>query len=284
MNIIGLSCSAITALATVLLAVAAYLIPVGIDLEQRQKHAEAWTIEYYDSVFNSEPGRKLERLGREAEVSIWRHKALVKASGDISDPDDKAEYRRMITRAADASLWREFREEYGEENLRHLAIFLLRSADILYECGKYDKLFENGYLKVDDNGKLIRHDVSFWESALRRVIAGGEAEFPLCDPASVNTLFGTRLADSLFYLRTFLYCDDFITTHYFREEGSNTPLHRLESIVMVATKLDMEFRYPNVTKHVFRTHDLAREYQNQHPGQQPVTVRLDSVCDSVRET
>ena len=156
---------------------------------------------------------------------------------------------RKIIRATDLILRSILLGKYGEKRLRDLSMFWLRSADFLHQCADYDELLINegknkGELKLYADGRLTPRGLyGLWIVGVkyfRHLFTKTGNFFPLCDRNSANRLFGKRFSDSFFYLRTILYCDKFIVENY-GYEGGISPLYRLESIIMVATKTEFEY-------------------------------------------
>ena len=133
-----------------------------------------------------------------------------------------------------------------------------------------------------DDGEDIwsSRGIGYWEWVLSHFPGQEEIMLPLCGRSSAYTLFGPRLEEALIYLRAFLYCDKFIRSAYFREDDPNSPLQRLESIVMVTTALDQRSRKAEEKDRlvIFRTEREAEAYEELNRKRNAINVRLESSC------
>ena len=274
----------VTALATIALACVGFAIPLALDLEQRRQSAEAWTIQYYESVFNSDLGRTLEALGRKAEVFLW------KAAGEIRKNNPSLSLQDVYKKA-DTQWGQELRRPNAIKKLtgwqspghdmRDVAMFLLHTAERLYECAGYGNFFDGGRLIDYGDDIWSRREVGYWKWIASHLPGQETIMLPLCGRDSAYMLFGPRLEEALIYLRTFLYCDEFIRSTYFREDDMNSPLQRLESVVMVTTAFDQQSRKSEEKDRlvIFRTEGDAKAYEKLHDGRNAINVRLKSSCE-----
>lgn len=255
----------VSAVATVVLACAGITIPAILDSQQQETSAKRWTIEYYRSVFDSPQGRLIEEITSKAEFFIWEEFKIQRERNDKL-PDNQKESYDQLARKIDKALIDHLRVRYGESKFRTLVIFLLKTSDTVYECAGFHELFEDtGSLKLDDSGRLALAGTSRGYFEIFRNsfegFLGTRMTGPECHQESMIKLFGRRFSEPFWYLRYYLYCDDFIGENYFRDKHSSTPLYRLESIAMASEKADLDFRYPDKSSVVVRTKKQSDAYK-----------------------
>ena len=262
----------VSAAAAVAVALIAAYIPTILNSQQQEALARNSTIEYYNSVFDSYYGKFLEEIAAEGEIFIWKKTADLKIENNAL-PERDRESERVLTQRADKAWSTHLRSKYGESEIRNLAIFLLKNADLVYECSHFYEIFEDisfldgdfargalkGFGRFTDTpqGYLdILQDFleGFWSSSSMEELQ--------CHRESIIKVFGHRFSEGFWYMRHFLYCDKFIVENYFRERYSDaSPLYRLESISMASEQADLEFRYPDKHYAVMRTLMQSQNYK-----------------------
>ena len=263
----------VSAGAAVVVAYAAVSIPAILDFQQQETLAKSSTIAYYRSVFDSRRGQILDEITNRGEIFVWKH-----GPGPY------------LNRA----LLEYLRKEYGEPELRSLAIFLLKTSDIVYECahlhemfedisssGENGENFERGALKLDRSDHSANTPQNYFD-ILRDFLWGfwgTRPSQPLCHRESIIKVFGRRFYEAFWFLRPFLYCDEFIKKHYFGDKSNDSSaLYRLESIAMVVAQTDLENHFPDRNHAVMRTFAQKKTYEDSNPGSTGYNVRLE-ICD-----
>ena len=276
----------VSAAAAVVLACAAVVIPAVLDFQQRESLAKNATVEYYHSVFDSPQGQRLGNLASDAEVFYWKTEKALRAR-DAALPEDQRKDSIELYREIDKAWLAYLLEELGEHELRKLAVFLLLHAEVVYECAGFRELFKDiesdgrkfrwGSLKLDGSGRITRPGHTYL-GIIRDFLGGFFATRPtgfICHRDSVIQLFGRWFSEPFWYLRGFLYCDDFLEQHFFRDKLSDSSsLYRLESVAMIIEQNDMEFRYPDNWPVMMRTKEEADAYKAFHPGTFAYNFRL----------
>lgn len=259
----------VSAVAAVAAAWAALVIPAILDFQQRESLAKSTTIEYFHRVFDSRDGRALEDIATEGEIFYserWNARRAQYAELP-EDEDKRREFRTAEFRKIDKA-WREnlFEKHGGEHGLRKLAVFLLHQADVVYECARFREYFKDttsgghefrwGAIKRDDSRRLVRPGKTYFGiigDFVRGFVTTKET-VDICHRDSLIHLFGRWFSSPFWYLRTFLYCDEFLRQYFFMEKYSDgSPVYRLESVAMVIEQIDLEFRYPHNWPVVMRT-------------------------------
>ena len=225
---------------------------------------------------------------------FWEKHKILKVRNDML-PDDQKMSRDELVHEADKATVEHLLKVYGKSKLRAVAIFLLKISDSTYECAGFrelfkdivsnNKRFERGFLKPDTSALLAgaqRNYIDILQGFIRGFF-GTRSLGPQCHQESMIKVFGRRISDPFWYLRYFLYCDEFIDEHYFFSKYSDSsPLYRLESIAMVSEQIDLEFRYPGKSSVVTRTKDQSAAHKQAHRDSLHVyNVRLelqDSLC------
>ena len=288
----------VSAAATVVVAVAAFNIPVILDYQQQETLAKNSTIEYFRSLFNSANGRLLDAVATEAEIFIWRKRMSKPRENNGNVPPEKisSPETKISLLEIDDQLINHLEGEYLKNNrlnqhdvdIPALTVFLLKTADLVYECANFREIFEDasikgeylerGAIKFDRPGRLVdtRKDYLdiIWD--FLKGLWGARSVQPQCHRESIIKVFGRQLLDAFWYLRRFLYCDKFIGDSYFHDKFSDSsPLYRLESIVMVVEQTDLEERFPDRNYAVMRTFAQKERYETFHPGFKVHNVRLN---------
>ena len=247
----------VSAVAAVVVACAAVIIPTMLDFQQQETLARSSTIAYYRSVFDSRRGQILDEITTKGEIFVWKHGS-----------------KPYLNRALLAYL----RKEYGEPKLRSLAVFLLKTSDIVYECAHLHEMFERGTLKLDRSDRFsdALQDHFGILQALLWGIGGTRPPQPLCHRESIVKVFGHRFYEAFWFLRPFLYCDEFIKKYYFDDKPTDSSaLYRLESIAMVVEQTDLEDRFPDRNYAVMRTFAQKEDYEKPNSDSAVHNVRLE---------
>lgn len=276
----------VSAVAAVAVAIIAVFIPTILDSQQQEALVRNSTIEYYNSVFDSENGKRLDRVVAEGEIFIWKKVADLKINNDAL-PKQNRKSKGELIQAADKAWIMYLHNKLGESGIRALAIFLLKNADIVYECAHFREMFKDisspdghfsrGALKLDGFGRITDTPQDYLD--ILRFWRTSSMEQVQCHRESIIKVFGHRFSDGFWYMRRFLYCDKFIVENYFREQHSDaSPLYRLEAISMASEQVDLEFRYPDEHYAVMRTLVQSRNYKGNNLDSKPFNFRLRK-CD-----
>ena len=280
----------VSAVAAIVLAVAAVSIPAILDVQQQESLAKNSTVEHYRSLFGSPQGRLLDKITTEAEIFFWKELPVLRKRNEEL-PEDQRKSDGQMYREADKTWLVQLRNQYGEPKLRVLAVFLLKTADLVYECARFRDLFEDiesdgqvfkwGAVKLDRSAPLAHTQRNYLYILYNfvRGFFGPRPTAPRCHRESIVNAFGRRFSESFWYLRRLLYCDKFLANNYFRDPHSDSsPLYRLESIAMVTEQTDLEFRFPNEKYAVMRTLSQSHAYRKDHENTIAYNFRLE-VCD-----
>jgi len=276
--------------AALVTACAAVVIPAILAFEQQETQATHSTIEYYHALFDSPQGRLLDKIAADGEFFFGEEIRVLKRQNEAL-PEDQRKSDIKLYREVDQAWIAELRKLYGNSKLQALAVFLLKTSDVVYECARFHDLLEDREI----NGKIfefvpVKSDISprlpetsrDYFDILREFVGGffwTRQTTAQCHQDSVIKLFGRRFSEPFWYLRYYLYCDKFIRGNYFLEEDSDSsPLHRLESVAMVVEQADLEFRYPNKDYFMARTFDQSRSYRKLNPDSITFNFRLEE-CD-----
>lgn len=277
----------VSAGAAVVVACAAVSIPAILDFQQQETLARSSTIAYYRSVFDSRRGRILDEITTKGEIFIWKKHTDMHSIRDVQ-PEQQSELH------INEELLAYLLEEYDEPDLRSLAVFLLKTSDIVYECahlhemfedisssGENGENFERGALKLDRSDHSANTPQNYFD-ILRDFLWGfwgTRPSQPLCHRESIIKVFGRRFYEAFWFLRPFLYCDEFIKKRYFGDKfADSSALYRLESIAMVVEQTDLENHFPDRNHAVMRTFAQKEAYEKSNPGSTGYNVRLE-LCD-----
>ena len=260
------------------LACASVVIPAVLDFQQKESLAKNATIAYYQQMFDSPAGRLLEEIAIESEIFYWAKWASVREEYEKLPMNERADFGSTKYREFDRE-WRAILlEQFGSElELRKFAALLLQQSDDLYECARFREFFKDGNsgsntlrwgaLNLDESGRLIRPEETYL-GIVGNFLWGFYADRqtgPLCHQDSVIGLFGRRFSGQFWYLRSYLYCDEFLRQNYFGDQYSDdSPIYRLESIAMVIEQVDLEFRFSDNWPVIMRTREEVDEYKASH--------------------
>ena len=277
------------------LACAAVVIPAILDFQQQESLARSSTIQYYHSVFDSPQGELLDKIATDGEIFYRvRGDALIEWNNALPRYERKTE--NDLFRQLDREWSHLLSKEHGDAELRALAAFLLKTADVVYECGQFrdlfkdsivgDKEFKWGAIELDPSVRLAHSAHSYFDilGAFLTGFFGTRETAPQCHQESLLKLFGRRFSEPFWYLRHFLYCDSFIQRNFFErgELSDASALYRLESIAMAIEQTDLEFRFPDKAYAVMRTLAESRVHQKSYPESITFNFRLEPTACALR--
>ena len=277
----------VSAVAAAVTAVAAVTIPAILALQQQERRAENSTIAYYRTVFESREGELISRMATEGEYFYdVEFSALVKRNDELSE-NQKKSIGDLYGEVDDA--WYEYLlTKHRKPKLHKLAIFLLETADVVYECAQFRNLFEDigtgaekykwGAIKLDRDARYAQTTRGYF-TVLGDFLGGflgTRPKGPQCHQDAIIKLFGRQFSAPFWYLRRFLYCDEYIRRKFFVEKQTDaSAVYRLESVAMAIEQDDLEFRYPDQTYAVMRTRSHSNAHRKDYPQSIVFAFRLE---------
>lgn len=220
---------AVSALATVVVAVLAYFIQQDLAEQEGKRAAVARSVALFRDIVGTDEVKVLVRLSQDIEYAL---------SLKGSDVDIQSEATKIFA-------WRPIAQKRSE--IRSGLISLLRTTRLIHQCGRFEEV-PLGEL-VDKSSKPVGG--SSLEKKRERV-----DDQPLCDRDTVSVLLGPILAELHYRFRPVLYCERFFVSQYYSKGDRTGYIGMYEDLVI--HHLETDYRNQGLETVVFRD-DEARQ-------------------------